>query len=261
METQQTISEWGRATFGRSSALSVATRMNIEVAELLLALAELDRDQDTTFKELLRANAQIAEAVNAYRNQHHLNDHPELDRTDARVECADVAIMLDQVMDALGGDLVTEKTAKMAVVRRRVWAQTENGKHQHVEGAQIGEDGPLLAVASAQPASFREPGTGIDMRDDLWYIISDSGSSYVRTGFESPERAKDWADSPAVIDSMGGRLTLTVPKWDDTEHCWPEGLEMTNVVKGEHCRKFWMKNDREMFEEIQRVAAGVYNAD
>ena len=252
METQQTISEWGRATFGPSSALAIATRMNVEVAELIEALAAEAAKDCPPMRELIQTNLRMAEALNAYRNHFNLVDHPN-DNAKGRVECADVGIMLDQVMDALGGDLVTEKTAKMAVVRRRVWARTENGKYQHVEG--------VVAVASGQPASFREPGTGIDMRDDLWYIISDSGSYYVRTGFESPERAKDWADSPAVIDSMGGRLTLTVPKWDDTEHCWPEGLEMTNVVKGEHCRKFWMKNDREMFEEIQRVAAGVYNAD
>ena len=38
METQETISAWGRKTFGEPDALAIGARMNCEVAELLVAL-------------------------------------------------------------------------------------------------------------------------------------------------------------------------------------------------------------------------------
>lgn len=110
---QQSIAQWGRETFGHPGEvpppLPIATRMNVEVAELLNGLAELDK-----VPLLTREHETMTASVAA--------------------ECADVAIMLVQVADALGVDLEEEIAAKMQINRARAWARGANGKVQHVEG-------------------------------------------------------------------------------------------------------------------------------
>ena len=97
MWDQKNISEWSKKTFGDSSAQPMvrATRMNIEVAELL---SEIEHNQ-----------------IEA-----------------AKVECADIFIVLAQVAEALGCDLMEEVQKKMDINEKRKWEQLEDGRHQHL---------------------------------------------------------------------------------------------------------------------------------
>lgn len=108
---QQSIAQWGRETFGTPGVepptQKIATRMNVETAELLLALAEL-RDLPPGL------------------------DH-EVQKEACADECADVFIMLMQVADGLNIDLGDRVGRKMEINRRRVWGRTSSGKVQHVE--------------------------------------------------------------------------------------------------------------------------------
>lgn len=96
-ETQRTISDWAKATFGPvSSNMRVACRANEEMAELLRALSADDANQ---------------KAVD---------------------EAADVVIVLYRLVDRLGADLMEAVNAKMAINRDRTWQQDGTGHGYHV---------------------------------------------------------------------------------------------------------------------------------
>lgn len=99
--TQREITQWGNDTFGFTKVRSVGTRMNKEVAELLTALEYWEVTGSITNLEA------------------------------AREECADVGIMLFQVADKLGLDLLEGMNRKMDVNEKRVWRKTKTGDHQH----------------------------------------------------------------------------------------------------------------------------------
>lgn len=107
-ELQRSISNWGRETFGPVPPRAIATRMNVEVAELLVCLDSLSE---------LPPNGP---------------DHEDARRA-AGMECADVLIMLVQVAEGLGIPLETYVAQKMSVNRRRKWAKNPSGMMQHVE--------------------------------------------------------------------------------------------------------------------------------
>ena len=106
-QLQNQVAGWGVATFGRQPAHLIGARMNVEVAELLLAFDALD--QAILPGDYERAVKALGE------------------------ECADVAIMLLQVAAALHVDLGEQIARKMEINRKRVWTRTRNGKVQHSE--------------------------------------------------------------------------------------------------------------------------------
>lgn len=131
-ETQETITIWGLATFGVNPAMGMASRMNVEVAELLEKCAGPDQH----LQDLCKAAVRLAEAISA--RQHELEaqggvayDQP-YDVEGALDECADVHIVLTQVASILGGDLQDRVDAKMKINRARTWKKVEGGRHQHV---------------------------------------------------------------------------------------------------------------------------------
>lgn len=139
IETQNTITRWGEQTFGdHHDALGMATRMNVEAAELLLELA----GPNVHLRNLLQANVTMAEEIS--RVHHALLDQGFTDLcapTDkAAAECADIFIVLVQVASKLGAQLLGtrwsrgEVDRKMKVNRARKWARLPSGRHQHVEG-------------------------------------------------------------------------------------------------------------------------------
>lgn len=96
-ETQQTITAWANETFGTTSSNArVAARANEEMSELLRALTADDT-------------------------------HPK-----ARVEIADIAIVLYRLATRLGADLHVEVDRKMAINRTRVWELDGTGHGYHV---------------------------------------------------------------------------------------------------------------------------------
>lgn len=97
MSQQEQITQWAKDTFGPQDPAVIAARMNNEVAELITGL--------------LSAPDNV---------EHNL------------AECADVYIMLVQIVENLGGDLQKEVATKMAINQQRKWTKTASGKVQHV---------------------------------------------------------------------------------------------------------------------------------
>jgi len=126
-EDQKSIFNWSEQTFGPNSALATATRMNIEVAELL---SDLGGHQDVLLSQLLFANNAIAEALSVRAN--YLQAEGLIsDRTPNGKECADVLVILFQVAERCGIDLRASTNEKMRVNRARTWKLTLGGRFQH----------------------------------------------------------------------------------------------------------------------------------
>lgn len=130
-ETQATITQWGLETFGRHPPMGMATRANVEMAELLEKLA----GPDPALRKLVLQQVELAEAIS--QRHHWLVDQND-ERADAVKdvpgaldECYDVGIVMDQVVSCLKGDMVAGKTAKMRVNRKRTWSRLPSGRHQH----------------------------------------------------------------------------------------------------------------------------------
>jgi len=100
IETQKSISEWGVKTFGYPTTLKVIVgRMLKEVKEL----EELGTGIDV-------------------RNQEKIAD-----------ECADIYIVMCQVMNTLGYDLGACVDHKMQINRARKWKIAGDGTGQHIK--------------------------------------------------------------------------------------------------------------------------------
>lgn len=216
-DLQQTISRWGRETFGKPDARAIATRMNCEVAELLVALNHIPP--------------------------------AGMDRMDALkaigLECADIQIMLVQVADALGLNLEELTREKFEVNKGRSWATGPNGKVQHVETpAQLDLTPPATAldqpyvIAGDPPRpgagvkTFIEEGSGATMELDKFYILWDSGGLVLPQGFASAEEAV------AAATAAGYHIGLVVPKFLGWEQGW-EGTDGINVMYGESLYLWW----------------------
>lgn len=93
-ETQKTIEQWRLETFGVGRKSVLAARMNVEVAELLLAVSQLDND--------------------------------------AYMEMADVYIVLVCLAEQYGVDLQELVNTKMRINRQRKWHIQSGGVGQHI---------------------------------------------------------------------------------------------------------------------------------
>lgn len=134
-------------------------------------------------------------------------------------ECADVFIMLAQVAEKLDVDLQTVVDYKMGVNRRRNWTRSPSGKMQHVE-------------------TFLEPGSGLEMELDKFYILSDSGHFYTDRGFESADAALNWAQSAEGV--AAGAEGAVVPTFQAGGFF--EGQDGVNIYLGRELRAFWKAN-------------------
>lgn len=134
-------------------------------------------------------------------------------------ECADVFIMLAQVAEKLNVDLPTVVNYKMGVNRNRAWTRSPSGKMQHVE-------------------TFLEPGSGLEMELDKFYIISDSGSFFTAQGFDSADQALNWAQSADGI--AAGAQDAVVPTFQAGGFF--EGQDGANIYLGRELRAFWKAN-------------------
>lgn len=104
---QQTIKQWGEDTFGPCHPGKIAHRMASEVTELL----ELFEKVGDTPVDRLTAQTLL----------------------DLQLECADIAIFLDQISESLMADLDHVKNYKMEINQKREWAwDPERGETRHV---------------------------------------------------------------------------------------------------------------------------------
>lgn len=128
-ETQHTIDTWARSTFGPSTALERAVRMNIEVTELLQDLSS--STQDGLLAHLIKSNMQLAEALCARVSELAAKGQVGAGTKAQGKECPDVQVMLYQVAEACGIALLNETDRKMQVNRKRKWTKLVTGRHQH----------------------------------------------------------------------------------------------------------------------------------
>ena len=126
---------------------------------------------------------------------------------------------LAQVAEKLDVDLQTVVNYKMGVNRRRNWTRSPSGKMQHVE-------------------TFLEPGSGLEMELDKFYILSDSGHFYTDRGFESADAALNWAQSAEGV--AAGAEGAVVPTF--RAGGFFEGQDGVNIYLGRELRAFWKAN-------------------
>jgi len=257
-ETQYTIAEWSKQTFGPKDPLTIAKRAAVEFKEMLDELEVLASRYDRMNPGAL----QIASRK-------------------AAVEAADVVIMLYSVVNGLKHDIMALIDEKMVVNRKRQWhTDPTTGRTQHVpgtgelplsitvhNGADLVQPGVVYAktlvgdtvhavdATLIRPTTFKEPGSGLTMQRDRWYILSDSGSSYSPYGFRSVAEAREWFASPAARDLYGGELELAEPSYlppvgHETHGEWDSDWGVANVVLGLDLLNFWLSNDRATFMEF-----------
>lgn len=90
--------------------------------------------------------------------------------------------------------------------------------------------------------TFVEPGTGLTMTLGKWYVMSDSGSAFCDTGFDSPEAAQQWwKDEGREVFEFPGETkpTLIVPKFIDGD--WDD-FDSPQILKADDLLKFWESN-------------------
>lgn len=140
-------------------------------------------------------------------------------------ECGDIYIMLCQIAQKLGTDLPTVANQKMAVNRERRWARDPvSGTVRHV-------------------STFLEAGTGLMMNINKFYVLTDSGSFYTPRGFDTAEKALEWARSPEGIKA--GAEGATVTPFLSAEAGWAE-LDAANVFFARDLYDFWQENHTEI---------------
>lgn len=162
METQETIEAWAAETFGHSdrSALGIATRMNIEVAELVAELSNPDVEhlpgsiagecadiwivlsqvahakgyvllfgdvaicpRDSDLQIAAKINVESAELLSALQHNAKLSElYPRF---------RDIARYTETLCIRQHIPLSDAVNRKMAVNRTRKWVTTESGRMQH----------------------------------------------------------------------------------------------------------------------------------
>ena len=100
-ETQKTISDWGIKTFGYPKSTKIVVDRMIKEVNELEELSNMD-----------------------------MNDAVYDDMVD---ECADIYIVLCQVMNTMGYDLHSCVDHKMYINRARKWKLNQDGTGQHVK--------------------------------------------------------------------------------------------------------------------------------
>lgn len=171
-----------------------------------------------------RMNVEVAELVSGLAGvasvpvEHIERMDPERVRA-LQDECADVYIMLAQVAELLNVDLQTAVNIKMGVNRNRIWGRSPSGKMQHVE-------------------TFLDPGSGVEMELDKYYILNDAGGCVVDRGFESADDALAWAQSPEGVDA--GALGAVIPTYHPAGYF--EGQDAVNIYCARDLRAYWMAN-------------------
>lgn len=173
-ETQKTITEWAQETFGPTHPFDVGCRMMVEVEELMDKLGQIKKDPVAKLTDRIRY--ELIE------------------------ECADIAIMLDQVVELLGGDLPETKDSKMSINRNRRW-EWDDTKQQTRHVTEFKLNGYILELGR-------------------WYVMNSDGE-YLggfyderAAGFDSKHQALSW------INRVELSKKVVIPEWDPELTRW-----------------------------------------
>ncbi len=200
---QKTITQWGQETFGPCHPGSIACRMSHEVSELLEAFevigeTPVDRLQPATLLKL-------------------------------QLECADIAVMLDQIAEQLMADLTHVKNYKMEINAGRRWGWDEEKQQtRHI-------------------TEFCEEGSKVNMRLDRWYVLSEPGGCYWSVGFETAQQALSWIQRPVQCMIHGHEpKDCGIPRWLPEEKNWDDGTSFfASVMYGRDLYDFQKASDEQ----------------
>lgn len=277
-ETQYTISAWSKKTFGPKDPLTIAKRARVEFNEMIDELEVLEVLQAEGLRPYSVQVATRAAAVEAA-------DVVIMLYSVVSGLKHDIMALIDEKMVVNRGrswhtDPTTGRTqhipgtgelfpARLEVKAPGDWQVQGVVVHNGVDFVEPGVDyvktlvgGDTVHAIDAKlvaPTTFKEPGSGLTMQRDRWYILSDSGSSYSPYGFRTADEAREWFASPAARDLYGGELKLAQPSYlpptdEDKVHgeCggWDDEWEAANVLLGLDLVNFWLSNDRQLFMEL-----------
>lgn len=102
----------------------------------------------------------------------------------------------------------------------------------------------IIAAVKAK-GSFKEPGTGLNMlllaSGPVYYVISDSGSSYSPVGYTRLKDAVDWCANSE--EAKEGKECFGVRVFDTVRGDFSESMTMMNIVSSEDLLQFWVLDD------------------
>lgn len=197
-EDQSSITQWGLDTFGPTHPAAVAKRMSKEVAELLALFEQVGHEWDG--KKQVRIPVEKLD--------------PELLQK-MHLECADVGIMLLQIAELLQVDINVIIDFKMGINRGRRWAyDPAKEETRHV-------------------SDFHDYMSGIRVKIDKYYVMTDSGSLVTSEGFDSAEEAFKFAQTTFACQEYGyKRNDVGIPKWNPEICNWDNDDHFISVLFG-----------------------------
>jgi hypothetical protein len=90
--------------------------------------------------------------------------------------------------------------------------------------------------------SFVEQGSGLRMDIDKWYLLSDSGSSYVNHGFSSSAAARAYASEGWFMQAYGLKTSdISIPKFKSAFEGWDDATACC-ILNGKDLLDFWQAN-------------------
>lgn len=267
-ETQQTIYEWGLKTFGKRSPQSLGIRANTEMAELLDALERLREAKNQSWdvrkklrKDVLKECADVTILLNRLTSTlsgdlaEEVDSKMEINRKRRWEPNGEGRLV--RVSDGTNPagdpeeDLSPEQLAavvftyegspiEVAAASPEVYRALQDVLYHEGRKTLIKE---LSRRRSLPPSVFVEEGTGLTMRIDHYYVISDSGGSYQADGFATPEEAEAWVRGDEFRESYG----LQEPNrcaYNEAKRDWENGglCETVNIVRGYDLWLFWQHN-------------------
>lgn len=237
-ETQYTINNWAEETFGPTHPYDVTKRMMTEVKELIGGFENTTSNKDKTALGNRWAKTEQRRILIP------INEIPNDELDELREECADIAIMLDQVAELLQVNIQDIKNHKMKINRGRRWGYCPDKRQvRHI-------------------TDFVEEGTGITMKIDHWYVLDDTCCCYCPKGFLSAEAALAWIQAPEQCVDYGHSPDCAgIPDWDPDINCWrDDGGEggdgfAINVMYGRDLYDFWQNHRKPVGKELKNDRA------
>lgn len=107
-----------------------------------------------------------------------------------------------------------------------------------------------------EPTTFLEETSGMTLRLDRWYIVSDAGGMYCQStrsedGFVTSQAAVDWADTAIAKELYGADFKVCVPHFISPEKGWDE-LDAANVMLGRDMKSFQDYQDALVFKLLRQ---------
>lgn len=104
--------------------------------------------------------------------------------------------------------------------------------------------------------NFVEPGSGLRMVLDHWYVLSDSGHFYTDQAFDSEAAAVHWwrtegAEQHEIPRSiLGFAPSISIPTFLGGKAGW-EDSGVPRIIYSNHLLEYWLDDDPKHLHEVQ----------